>query len=31
MSKPTNTAADCEIAVRRVFDASRELVFEAWT
>jgi uncharacterized protein YndB with AHSA1/START domain len=31
MSKPTSTAADREIVIRRRFDAARDVVFDAWT
>jgi uncharacterized protein YndB with AHSA1/START domain len=31
VSKPTSTATDREIVVRRRFDAPREMVFDAWT
>ena len=31
MTKPTSTATEREIVVQRVFDAPRELVFQAWT
>lgn len=31
MSDPASTTTDRDILIRRVFDAPRELVFQAWT
>jgi uncharacterized protein YndB with AHSA1/START domain len=27
----TETQSDCEITITRIFDAPRELIFQAWT